>query len=139
MNVKIAELMVSDVRTLKESDSIGHAREMVRDHDIGAIPVVTADGEAAGIVSTKDLVGDLDDGIEVREVMTSPVYSIPQYNDVHHAARLMRNHKLHHVIVTHEKQIVGILSAFDLLKLVEEHRFVMKQAPGATKRASRRQ
>ena len=39
------------------------------------------------------------------------------------------NHKVNHVVVTHEKKIVGILSSFDLLKLVEEHRFTMK--PGA--------
>lgn len=138
MNVKVAELMIGDVKTLNPTDTVGRARELVRDHDIGAIPVVTTDGEAAGIVSTKDLVGELDDSTEVGEVMTSPVYTIPQYNDVHHAARLMRNHKVHHVVVTHERQIVGILSAFDLLKLVEEHRFVMKQAPGASKRGPKR-
>ena len=43
----------------------------------------------------------------------------------------MRNHRIHHVVVTHEKKVVGILSAFDLLKLVEDHRFVMKSAPQA--------
>ena len=41
----------------------------------------------------------------------------------------MRKHRVNHVIVTHEKKIVGILSSFDLLQLVEEHRFVMKNAP----------
>jgi len=139
MKVKVAELMVGNVLTVTATDPVGRARELVRDHEIGAIPVVTPDGEAAGIVSAKDLVGDIDDQMQVAEIMTSPVYTIPQYNDVHHAARLMRNHKVHHVVVTHEKQIVGILSAFDLLKLVEEHRFTLKSAPGASKRAPRRQ
>jgi CBS domain-containing protein len=61
--------------------------------------------------------------------MNTKVYTIPEYNDVHHAARLMRNHKVHHVVVTKEKKVVGILSAFDMLKLVEDHRFVMKPGP----------
>ncbi len=139
MNVKVAELMASSVVTVKDTDSIGRAKELVTEHAIGAIPVTAPDGEVAGIVSAKDLVGESDDDAQVAEIMTSPVYTIPQNNDVHHAARLMRNHKLHHVVVTHEKQIVGILSAFDLLELVEEHRFMMKQAPTARKRASRRQ
>ena len=47
---------------------------------------------------------------------------------------MMRNHKIHRVVVTHEKQVVGILSAFDLLKLVEGHRFVAKTAPTSSKR-----
>ena len=138
MNVKVAELMIDDVVTLSESDPVRRARELVRDHRIGAIPVVDEEGEPSGIVSTKDLVEDLDDDAEVVDVMTAPVYTIPQYNDVHHAARLMRNHKVHHVVVTHERQIVGILSAFDLLKLVEQHRFVMKPAPGESKRSPKR-
>jgi signal-transduction protein with cAMP-binding, CBS, and nucleotidyltransferase domain len=72
--------------------------------------------------------------------MTEKVYTIPMYNDVHHAARLMRNHKVHHVVVTHEKKVVGILSSFDLLKLVEDHRFVMKAAPSKpTKKKSKRE
>ena len=46
----------------------------------------------------------------------------------------MRNHKIHHVVVTHEKKVVGILSAFDLLKLVEGHRYVQKNAPTKSSR-----
>jgi signal-transduction protein with cAMP-binding, CBS, and nucleotidyltransferase domain len=46
----------------------------------------------------------------------------------------MRNHKIHHLIVTHEQKVVGILSAFDLLKLVENHRFIDKNAPDINKR-----
>lgn len=69
--------------------------------------------------------------------MSDKVYTIPQYNDVHQAARLMRNHHIHHVVVTHEKVVVGIISSFDLLELVEDHRFVMK--PGPTPRRERRQ
>jgi signal-transduction protein with cAMP-binding, CBS, and nucleotidyltransferase domain len=50
------------------------------------------------------------------------------------AARIMRNHKIHRVVVTHEHQVAGVLSAFDLLKLVEDHRFVAKNAPTVPKR-----
>ncbi|MCP4319597.1 MAG: hypothetical protein GY789_27340 [Hyphomicrobiales bacterium] len=34
----------------------------------------------------------------------------------------MRKNKIHHVVVTHQKQVVGLISSFDLLKLVEGHR-----------------
>jgi signal-transduction protein with cAMP-binding, CBS, and nucleotidyltransferase domain len=71
--------------------------------------------------------------------MVRDVYTIPQYNDVHRAARLLRNHRIHHVEVTHEQAVVGILSSFDLLALVEEHRFVMKNAPQKNNREPKRQ
>ena len=45
----------------------------------------------------------------------------------------MRKNKVHHVVVTHEKRVVGLISSFDLLKLVEGHRFVSKLGPSDTK------
>ena len=72
----------------------------------------------------------------VSEIMTEKVYNVSQYDDAHMAARVMRNHDIHHVVVTHEKKVAGILSSFDLLRLVEEHRFVMKNPPPESKRKS---
>ena len=50
----------------------------------------------------------------------------------------MRNHQIHHLVVTHEQKIVGVLSAFDLLKLVEDHRFVMKNPSTPSKKKPKR-
>ena len=66
--------------------------------------------------------------------MTEKVYTVPKYDDVSTAARVMRNHHIHRVVVTHEQAVVGVLSSFDLLKLVEGHRFVAKNAPTPSKR-----
>ena len=38
------------------------------------------------------------------------------------------------LVVTHEQKVVGILSSFDLLKLVEGHRFVAKAGPTRSQR-----
>ena len=70
--------------------------------------------------------------------MTTKVYTVPMYSDVYIAARVMRNHKINHLIVTDEKKIVGVLSAHDLLRLVEDHRFVMKNAPTPSRKKAKR-
>ena len=44
----------------------------------------------------------------------------------------------YHLVVTHEKEVVGIISSFDLLKLVEDKRFVAKAGPTPSKRKSSR-
>ncbi len=46
----------------------------------------------------------------------------------------MRNHGIHHVVVAEGQAVVGILSSFDLLRLVEDHRFVAKNAPTPSSR-----
>jgi len=134
MNVKVAELMAESVVTTEPHASVEHVRGILERNKIGAIPVVDSDGKPVGIVSTTDLAADLKPGSPIRTIMTEKVYSVPKYDDVSTAARVMRNHKIHRVLVTHEQKVVGVLSAFDLLKLVEGHRFVAKNAPTSSKR-----
>ena len=134
MNVKVHELMTDSVVTTTAHKSIGHVREIFEHHKVGSIPIVDSEGIPIGIVSATDLVAHLKDDAHVKTIMTEKVYTIPKYDDVNIAARIMRNHKIHHLVVTHEQKVVGILSAFDLLKLVEGHRFVAKNAPTESKR-----
>ena len=129
MNVKIADLMRAQVITAQPHHTVDHVREMLARNKVHVVPVVASDDELVGIVSSSDLLEDVKGGSQINQIMTEKVYKVSQYEDVHIAARVMRNHHVHHVVVTHEQKVVGILSAFDLLQLVEEHRFVMKGAP----------
>ena len=134
MNAKVADLMISPVMTTTPHQTAGHVKKVLRDNKASCMPVVDSDGEPVGIVTASDLLHDQKEGTPVSEFMTTKVYTVPKYNDVSIAARIMRNHNIHHVVVTHEKGVVGIISSFDLLKLVEDHRFVMKNAPTETKK-----
>ena len=72
-----------------------------------------------------------------REVLVA--FDSEAWNDGPHiAARIMRNHHIHHVVVTEKKKAVGIVSAYDLLRLVEDHRFTAKAAPTAGKKSNKR-
>lgn len=134
MTIKISELMTHSVITAQPHQSIEHVRNLLEINHISSVPVVDSQNQPVGIVSSADLAHDLKPGAPVSTIMTSTVYTIPQYNDSSAAARLMRNHNIHHVVVTHEKTVVGMLSAFDLLKLVEEHRYVFKNNKKKKKR-----
>ena len=139
MNVKVDELMAKSVVTTEPHVTLKHVQGMMKRSKVGAIPIVDGDGEAIGIVSATDLTLDVNPASPVKSIMTKKVYTVPQYGDVSVAARVMRNHKIHRVVVTHEQKVVGMLTSFDLLKLVEGHRFVAKNAPTAsTKKVSRR-
>ena len=133
MSIKVEELMTRSVITAQPHQSVEHVRSMLEKNSISAVPVVDSDGHPIGVVSSTDLVGELKPGSPISQVMTEKVYTVPQYDDTSIAARVMRNHKIHRVVVTHEKQVVGMLSAFDLLELVESHRYVAKNAPTPSK------
>ena len=129
MNVKIDDIMIDKPIVITPHKSVGHARQLMRDHHISSLPVVGPEGDAVGIVSVTDLLNDLPDDKPVSQMMTRKVYTVPRYEDAHVAARVMRNHRIHHLVVTHESKVVGVLSAYDLLSLIEDHRFVRKNAP----------
>lgn len=134
MNVKIADIMVQSVITIGPHLTFEEVKATMQRKKVHSLPVVDEEGGILGIVTTNDLVKDTSPDTKVRNFMTKRVYTVPAYNDVHIAARIMRNHHIHHVVVQHNKKIVGIISSFDLLKLVEDHRFVMKNPPSSNKK-----
>ncbi len=133
-NAKVQDLMTGSVVTTEQHKTVEHVRKMMERSKVGAVPIVNSDGEPIGIVSVRDFVSGLKDGSPVSSIMTAKVYSVPQYEDVSTAARIMRNHKIHRLVVTHEQKVVGVISSFDLLALVEDHRFAIKNAPSQSKR-----
>jgi len=137
MNAKVNELMSGSVITTRPHKTISHVRALLKRNALSAVPVVDSDEQPIGIVSATDLLPHLKSNSPVSSIMTEKVYTVSQYDDVSTAARVMRNQKIHRVVVTHEQRVVGVLSSFDLLKLVEDHRFVAKNPPTESKRHAR--
>ncbi|MGH0030567.1 MAG: CBS domain-containing protein [Myxococcota bacterium] len=138
MNAKVHDLMTESVVTTEPHASVERIRRIFQRNKVGAVPVVGPEGEPVGIVSTTDLVPSLKAEAPISSIMTDKVYTVPQYDDVSVAARIMRNHHIHRLVVTHEQKVVGMITAYDLLALVEDHRWVAKNPPSSSKRANRR-
>jgi CBS domain-containing protein len=126
--------MRARVVTAQPHHTVGHVRGLLQRNRIHGVPVVDGGGRLVGIVSSTDLVAGIRDGTPVGQIMTEKVYTVPAYDDVSVAARVMRNHEIHRVVVTDEQEVVGVLSAFDLLALVEQRRFAMKNPPTRSER-----
>jgi CBS domain-containing protein len=137
MNVKVSELMSESVVTTRPHKSVEHVRAILERNELSAVPVIDSSHQPVGIVSATDLLPNLKPNSPISTIMSEKVYTVPKYDDVSTAARVMRNHKIHRVVVTHEQRVVGVLSSFDLLELVEGHRFVAKNPPSESTRRSR--
>ncbi len=119
MGIAVEEIMVKSVVDVGETESVGDARKLMENNDIGALPVVNARGVLVGIVTATDLMLDYEDVLPVSRIMTSPPHTLEPSADVAEAARLMREHGHHHVIILDRERIVGILSSLDLLQVIE--------------------
>lgn len=138
MNIRIADIMTKRVVVAQPHHTIGHVRQVMERNRIGALPIVGPDNEALGIVTSSDLLRRHKDESPCSRIMSDGVRAVPAYNEVSVAARIMRKHKIHHVVVTKEKKVVGMISSFDLLKLVDGNRFQLRQAPTPTRNKKRR-
>ncbi len=137
-SVRVADVMTSAVVTVDPNRPVGEVRSLMAERGFHCTPVVDEDGAPVGIVSTSDLLKRTPDGSPVSDVMTPDVYTVPMYSGVNVAARMMRNHHIHHLVVTHEGKVAGILSTFDLLQLVEDKRFTAKGTASTSKKGGKR-
>jgi len=69
----------------------------------------SSEGEMSRLLSTK-----------VEDLMSQRLFCVSPEDFVSSAAQTMRKYKVHRVIVTEQKRVVGIVTAFDLLQLLEK-------------------
>jgi CBS domain-containing protein len=111
-----------EVATIDGSDSVRAALDLLASKGIGAL-VVSSDGRRVdGIISERDVARGLHDrgaGLladPVSSVMTTQVVVCPPDASVDALARTMTDHRVRHVPVVADGQLVGIVSIGDVVK-----------------------
>lgn len=122
MNVKVSDLMSSQVLSVKPSDSVGKIKKIFSHNNFNVLPV-EKDGELVGIISQSDILNVENPFSQVHNHMTRDVLTIPDYANINLAASVMKKNKIHHLVVTENKKIIGIISSFDLLKVLSNNNF----------------
>ena len=145
---RVFELMNPDVVSLRPDQSVAEAQQLLAARSVSGAPVVDESGRVLGVVSQNDLVrtaahpdtaehsgqffSSVEDyadlgatpvqagSIRVSEVMTKRVFSVNRDTGVAVAANIMRERRIHRLLVTDRGVLVGIVSSLDLLRVVEE-------------------
>ena len=136
MNAKVRDLMTESVITVEPDATIDRVRRILQRNKVGALPVVGPPASPSGLY-LQPISWPPEGDSRVSAIMTEKVYTVPKYDDVSVAARIMRNHKIHRLVVTHEQRVVGMITTFDLLELVQGHRWVPKNPPSESQRKKR--
>ena len=109
------------VYTIGPEDSVLEALKTLAEKNIGALPVVE-DGQVIGIVSERDyarklvLKGRSSAATPVREIMSSPVFTVEPRHNLEYCMSLMTNRHLRHLPVVANGELMGLLSIGDLVK-----------------------
>jgi CBS domain-containing protein len=123
MNVEhVLSVKGSNVATIHPNTTVRDAVQALRLHGIGAL-VVSPDGRRIeGILSERDVVRKLAShgpsslDYPVSGVMTGSVMTCAPGDDLKHLMRLMTEHRIRHVPVVANDEMVGIVSIGDVLK-----------------------
>jgi len=116
--MQVSEVMSKSIVFADISDSIKKVAELMRDHDIGSIPVCD-NGKPCGFVTDRDIViSCVADGNSleqpISEAMNSEFVTIEHDEDVTEAVSLMGAKKISRLVVVEEEKPVGIVSLQDL-------------------------
>ncbi|WP_059103688.1 CBS domain-containing protein [Shouchella shacheensis] len=118
MPQNLSDLMSTNVFSVTPDQSIQEAATLMKEHDVGSIPVVE-NGQLTGIITDRDITlrstaaGSSSD-VPVSECMSSHITSATSSMDVHEAAALMAEHQIHRLPVVDNGQLVGMLAIGDL-------------------------
>ena len=117
--MKIGDIMTRDVRTIVRNSTVEQAARMMKDLNVGSIPV-TENENVIGIITDRDVVlRNVADGrtaadTRVEEVMSKTVVTATPDMDVHRAADLMAQKQIRRLPVVENNRMVGIVSIGDL-------------------------
>ena len=121
------EIMTRNVKTASREMTLRDVAALMRDGDMGAMPVVE-NGKLVGIVTDRDIVvraiaEGRDATVPIGEVMTTEVFSARENDFVFEAIRLMGDRQVRRVpIINDAGELVGIIAMADVALETEDER-----------------
>ncbi len=125
--MRCREIMTKSVRTATREMSLSEVAAMMRDGDMGAVPVVDG-GKLIGIVTDRDIVvravaiGKVAD-TPIGEVMTTELFTVAPDDFVFEAIRLMGDKQVRRIpVVSSDGLLAGIIAMADVALEMEDEK-----------------
>jgi CBS domain-containing protein len=118
--MKVCDLMCDHVISVSADEPVSAAARILKQQNIGSVPVCGEDGKLRGIITDRDIVlrcvatGADAEKLTVRDVMTKGVVTVSPYDDIRAAAHIMADAQVRRLPVCQDGAVVGMLSLGDL-------------------------
>ncbi|MBI4896113.1 MAG: CBS domain-containing protein [Candidatus Aenigmarchaeota archaeon] len=119
--MQISSVMKKSVKMLKPSDTALKAVRSMNTNRIGCVLIVDK-GKLLGVITERDVLRSIvsenqkPKSILCKTMMSSPVKTIEDTDDVIDAIDLMATYKIKKIPVLHNKKVVGIITVTDILR-----------------------
>jgi len=125
--MKLKQIMTQKVTTIHPDDTLQTAARIMRDRDVGFLPVYEGN-ELIGVLSDRDIVvraiaEDMDPKAKLgRTLVTSPAIYCFEDQSIDDATDLMHDNQIRRLVILDRKtkQLVGVVSLGDLAMNVED-------------------
>jgi len=120
---KVRDFMTPDVTTISSASNLMEAAKLMRDCDVGVLPVVDGD-RITGVVTDRDIVvrgvaaGKAD--ATVASVLTGNIVCLRPDDDARDAEQRMAEYNVRRLPVVESGKLVGIVSVGDLAVRTDE-------------------
>jgi signal-transduction protein with cAMP-binding, CBS, and nucleotidyltransferase domain len=115
----IKDLVTRAPITIDGNSSIVDACRLMKKESVGSL-LVLMDGVARGIVTERDVVYAIADGVpltkRVSSIMSSNLVTVDSTTDVSDAALIMTSRKIRHLAVVEGGKIIGVISLRDVAR-----------------------
>lgn len=121
--VKRAESgMIIDPITLPITAKVKDAKDNMREHSIGGIPIVDEEGKLLGIVTNRDLRFEKNNERPISEVMTSKnLVTVAEGTSLEEAEGILQENKIEKLpVVNFDDKLVGLITFRDITKLSQK-------------------
>jgi CBS domain-containing protein len=126
MAKKIREVMTPNPRTVESSAPVIEAAKIMRDEDVGIVPIVEGD-RLVGTITDRDIAirvvaeGKDAQSTTVREIASTQLVTIDPEQDLDEALRLMAQHQVRRLpVVEEDGRLVGIVAQADVAREGED-------------------
>jgi CBS domain-containing protein len=125
----VGDIMSSQPVVVRSDASIELAASLLAEHGFAGLPVIDPGGALVGVISETDVVRIHSTDylwahrhhLLVRHLMTAPAVAVHRSTPVELAARRMRRHQVHRLVVVaddDELRPIGVISASDLVRAI---------------------
>ena len=104
MTPLISKILSCNCITVQHNQTLRDVAKTLTENSIGAVPVLDDFGALVGILSERDLFQSLPQDIDLDSHMASDLM------------KLMTDHKIRHIPIVEENQLLGIVSVGDVVK-----------------------
>jgi CBS domain-containing protein len=124
---KIRDVMTPSPRTVESSAPVQEAAKIMRDEDVGAIPIVE-NGSLVGIVTDRDIALNVvaegkDGSTPVTQIAAGDLVTIDPDQSLDEGLRLMAQHQVRRLpVVEEDGKPVGIIAQADIARQADDQK-----------------